>query len=156
MNGSCLSLEGCPGKYCGRLLQNSTYCEPTCGACPTGYRLSTGDICSPCDDDAEPRDYLYFIFMILVTLSGHLFILAMEAIKAQRTRTRTIVVTACICILECILAGIITLLLFEPYGNVVIKSCGAKEVSDFYPIFYNPVPDFVHEIDCVSEVVHPL
>ena len=41
-------------------------------------------------------------------------------------------------------------------GNLVIKSCGAKEVSDFYPIFYNPVPDFVHEIDCVSEVVHPL
>jgi len=41
-------------------------------------------------------------------------------------------------------------------GSVVIKSCGAKEVSDFYPIFYNPVPDFVHEIDCVSEVVHPL
>lgn len=41
-------------------------------------------------------------------------------------------------------------------GSVVIKSCGAKEVSDFYPIFYNPVPDFVHEINCVSEVVHPL
>ena len=41
-------------------------------------------------------------------------------------------------------------------GNLVIKSCGANEVSDFYPIFYNPVPDFVHEIDCVSEVVHPL
>jgi len=46
-------------------------------------------------------------------------------------------------------------MIFIP-GDVIIKSCGAKQVSDFYPIFYNPIPDFVHEVDCVSEVVHPL
>lgn len=31
MRTTGLSLDGCPGKYCGRLLQNSTHCEPTCG-----------------------------------------------------------------------------------------------------------------------------
>ena len=79
---------------------------------------------------------MFFVFMVLVTLSGHLLILAMETIKGKRTRPRNIVyvnflilcialtfcylvrITACVCVLECILASIITLLLFEPYGRI--------------------------------------
>ena len=125
MHTTGLSLEGCPGKYCGRLLQNSSYCEPTCGvknnksviifsiiysfvqACPTGHRLSAGDICSPCNDDAVPRDYMFFVFMVLLTLSGHLLILAMEAIKGKRTRPRNIMYVS---FSYCVIASYILLL----------------------------------------------
>lgn len=44
----------------------------------------------PCTHDAEPRDYMYFIFMVLVTLSGHLFILAMEVIKGKRVKAQNL------------------------------------------------------------------
>ena len=44
----------------------SVYIDPQ--ACPTGYRVLNSSICEPCDSPATARDYLYLVFICLVTL----------------------------------------------------------------------------------------
>lgn len=41
-------------------------------------------------------------------------------------------------------------------GSLGFNSCRVLQVSDFYPIFYNPTLDYVHQIKCTYEVVYPL
>ena len=99
--------------------------------------------------------------MVLITLSGHLLILALEVIQGKRIRTRNIVyvssndillftfcylisITACSCVLECTLASIITLLLFEPYGMIlpsvaksaIINACNTLAVLTKQKLFH--------------------
>ena len=43
-----------------------------------------------------------------------------------------------------------------PAGSLAFNSCRVVQVSDFYPIFYNPSEDYVHQLHCTYEVVYPL
>ena len=58
--------------------------------------------------------------------------------------------------LESIVSVIFTLLLFDPVGSLSLESCGVERISDWYTMFYNPAPDYVHSIHCTQEAVYPL
>jgi len=56
-------------------------------ACPLGHQIATlNNVCTPCNEDADLRDYMFFVFMVLLTVSGHLIILAVEAIKGLKAK----------------------------------------------------------------------
>jgi len=59
-------------------------------------------------------------------------------------------------IVEILLAGSITLLLWDPVGSLYIKSCGVKQLSDWYPLFFNPQPNYEKTLHCSHEAVYPL
>lgn len=61
-----------------------------------------------------------------------------------------------IALLETILASIIALLLSKPYGSLKINSCKVEQISDWYPVFYNPKLKFTTTKHCAQEVVYPL
>jgi len=48
--------------------------------------MTLNNICTPCNEDADLRDYMFFVFMVLLTLSGQLIILAVEAIKGLKAK----------------------------------------------------------------------
>ena len=41
-------------------------------------------------------------------------------------------------------------------GSLSFNSCQVVEISDFYPIFFNPTVDYVHQLKCSYEVAYPL
>ena len=59
-------------------------------------------------------------------------------------------------ILEIILAFILTLLSFPPIGQLTIHVCQVKLLSDFYPMFHNPIVNYRKKLRCSYEVVYPL
>ena len=46
--------------------------------------------------------------------------------------------------------------LSSPTGSLGFNACEVDQVSDFYPIFFNPSQDYVHQLKCSYEVVYPL
>jgi len=59
-------------------------------------------------------------------------------------------------ILEIILAFILTLLSFPPIGKLTFNVCQVKFLSDFYPMFHNPIVNYRKKLRCSYEVVYPL
>ena len=59
-------------------------------------------------------------------------------------------------VVEVCLSGAITLLAWEPVGSLEIKACGVSHLSDWYPIFYNPQPNYEETLHCSHEAVYPL
>ena len=59
-------------------------------------------------------------------------------------------------ILEIILAFILTLLTFPPIGKLTLNVCQVKFLSDFYPMFHNPIVNYRNKLRCSYEVVYPL
>jgi hypothetical protein len=59
-------------------------------------------------------------------------------------------------ILELILAFICTLLTFPPIGILTFNVCQVKLLSDFYPMFHNPIVNYQKKLRCSYEVVYPL
>lgn len=59
-------------------------------------------------------------------------------------------------ILEVVFAASITLLMWEPVGSFKIHACGVDYLSDWYPIFYNPHPNYEETLHCAHEAVYPL
>jgi len=45
---------------------------------------------------------------------------------------------------------------FFSSGSLEFYACPVFQISDFYPIFYNPTTDYVNTIACSYEVVYPL
>ncbi|CAF4359795.1 unnamed protein product, partial [Adineta steineri] len=59
-------------------------------------------------------------------------------------------------ILEILLAFIFTLLTFPPIGTLTMNVCQVKLLSDFYPMFHNPIVNYRKKLRCSYEVVYPL
>lgn len=72
-----VSLERCPGIYCGRTLQNGTWSE--CGACPRGSRVNESFACATCMDELSAYSWLYLGFMAMLPLMLHWFFIDMDA-----------------------------------------------------------------------------
>lgn len=133
------------GRYCGRL--NNT---EECGRCPRGYRTD-GLYCQECSNEPQLYDCLYLAFMALIPTLMHWAFIYQHA-----QQQKYIVILQTSALLESGLAAIFTLLATEPKGSLTIKTCGVKQLSDWYTVFYNPKPDHVDEIHCTQEAVYPL
>lgn len=58
--------------------------------------------------------------------------------------------------LEILAAFICTLLTFAPIGKFAMHVCQVKLLSDFYPMFHNPIVNYRRKLRCSYEVVYPL
>ncbi|CAF0826454.1 unnamed protein product [Adineta steineri] len=142
----------CPGKYCG-YQNNST----NCGACQRGYRVNTESICQLCHETLSLYNFMYIVFMALLALSFHWYFINRLQKKKQREFTlvkQTILYF--LSILEILLAFIFTLLTFPPIGKLTMNVCQVKLLSDFYPMFHNPIVNYRKKLRCSYEVVYPL
>jgi hypothetical protein len=110
--------------------------------------------CLPCSDPAVLRDYFFLGFVCLVCVGVRLAVIAASTIGKPGWAPKTVL--GIITVLENALAMLFTLLILEPQGSLVFNSCRVVRVSDFYPIFYNPSEDYVHQLHCSYEVVYPL
>lgn len=164
----------CPGLYCGRMptddllaanLTGTTTASAwsACGACPQGYRVHTGlepgavgdsSICMPCLDEPAAYDWLYLGFMAVVPLILHWFSIDMAARSAQFTRAQ-LLLHACATV-EVVLAAVLALLAFEPYGTLRFHACSVTRLSDWYTLFHNPTPNYDAKLYCTQEAVYPL
>lgn len=156
----------CPGLYCGRtfiydqLAANVTAAWSACGACPQGFRVhivqerNGGSVCMPCLDEPATYDWLYLGFMAVVPLILHWFSIDMAARSAQFTRAQ-LLLHAC-ATAEVVLAAVLTLLAFEPYGTLRIYACQVTRLSDWYTLFHNPTPNYESKLYCTQEAVYPL
>lgn len=148
----------CPGRYCGRVkLAEGNY--SACGVCPRGTRvrdpeIQGGAVCLPCSKDPEVYDYLYLLFILLSTLLSHW--VAIDFSAKRNRLTREVLVIHCSALLEVAGAGLLSVLLSRPYFNLRLESCGVDRLSDWYPVLYNPTPNYEEKLYCTQEVVYPL
>ncbi|CAF0973439.1 unnamed protein product [Didymodactylos carnosus] len=143
----------CPGKYCG-IQDNST----TCGACTRGYRSENG-ICLPCEDSLSLYNVMYLCFMTLLALICHWGFFTYSLRKQKDLSLYILIRLSTVYVLsfvELSIAFLLTLLVFPPYGKLNIHVCQIKMLSDFYPVFYNPVVNYTKKLRCSYEVVYPL
>lgn len=59
-------------------------------------------------------------------------------------------------LVECVVAGLLTLLSTEPKGTLKVVSCDVKQLSDWYTMFFNPQIKYTQVIHCTQEAVYPL
>lgn len=59
-------------------------------------------------------------------------------------------------IFELTLAFFLTLLSFPPVGTLTLYVCQVNFLSDFYPMFHNPILNYRKKLRCSYEVVYPL
>lgn len=57
---------------------------------------------------------------------------------------------------EVLLSCILSLLLSHPMGNLNIRSCQVRTISDWYTLLHNPTPNYENKIHCTQEAVYPL
>ena len=150
---TCLStgLSKCPGTYCGRtIIAGSLKNVTQCGKCPRGYRTD-GKICLKCNSSLSLYDWLYLGFMVfLVPVVNCHFINYFE-------RKRAIVfLLHLMAIAEGFISIFVAVLVMEPTGNLSMNSCGVHSIKDWYTVFYDPTPDYVHKLRCTQEAVYPL
>ncbi|PAA82138.1 hypothetical protein BOX15_Mlig002823g1, partial [Macrostomum lignano] len=148
-----LSLEPCPGAYCARL--NSSNGWSSCGPCPAGHRSDQG-FCRPCDQPASAYMWLYLGFMALIPVLCNMIFLS-------RSRGhKRLLLLAGLCALESVLAALASVLVFPPRGSPYLTVCGVNNLSDWYPVFFNPDQGAVTDrpafeaASCAHEVVYPL
>jgi len=128
-----------------------------CGACPRGYTVldpHQSSECVQCNQDPTLYDHLYLTFILVVTLLSHWMSIDFSAKRLKLTKE--IVILHVSALLETALAAVASVLLSDPIGQFKLSSCGVKKLSDWYPIFYNPVPNYEEKIYCTREVVFPL
>ena len=61
-----------------------------------------------------------------------------------------------IALFEAVVSSLISLALSKPYGSLKLNACEVVEVSDWYPVFFNPKLKFTTTKYCAQEVVYPL
>lgn len=168
-------LEKCPGIYCGRvdygeywkwiqkhnkrLKFNSfpgNFNFSSCGACPRGSRVDPMKdyICKPCDKPLSSDDWLYLGFMSILPLIFHWFSINNSAKQRRFTKEEIILHTSAF--IEVGISAFLTILLTEPKWSLEIHSCGVRNFSDFYTLFYNPSPHYEKTLICTQEAVFPL
>ncbi|XP_031555581.1 JNK1/MAPK8-associated membrane protein-like [Actinia tenebrosa] len=143
--------ESCPGRYCGRTIDEASGKISECGACPRGSR-SNGTFCNKCTNTLQMYDWSYLGFTFLTALVLHWFFVDYFSKRSQQA---IIILFACGAI-ETTCAAFFTLLLNEPKGTLSLTSCSSEHLSDWYTVFYNPKPDYVNTIHCTNEAVYPL
>ncbi|KAM4724365.1 JNK1/MAPK8-associated membrane protein [Anableps anableps] len=141
----------CPGLYCGRIMVNGSV-EGECGVCPRGERANFKKVCQRCTEYPELYDWLYLGFMAMLPLVLHWFFI--EWYSGKKSSSALLQhVTA---MLECSVSAVVTLLLTEPVGKLIIWSCRVQMLSDWYTMLYNPSPDYINTLHCTQEAVYPL
>ncbi|XP_041473857.1 JNK1/MAPK8-associated membrane protein-like [Lytechinus variegatus] len=144
----------CPGLYCGRKLlldsqDNFTY--SSCGACDRSERPNNSSICIPCNGTPDLYDWMYLGFMVLVSLTLHIFFI--DYFSDGKSKAMTLHISAT---LECTVSSIVTLLVLDPVGSPKLRSCDVSELSDWYTMLENPQPQYTSTLHCTQEAVYPL
>ncbi|XP_041071276.1 JNK1/MAPK8-associated membrane protein isoform X3 [Carcharodon carcharias] len=144
----------CPGLYCGKIesRNDSQTMYGDCGVCPRGERTNALKICRKCEDSPELYDWLYLGFMAMLPLVLHWFFIEWYSGKKSSSALFQHVTA----LLECTVAAIVTLLVNDPIGQLKIRSCRVKMLSDWYTMLYNPSPDYINTLHCTQEAVFPL
>lgn len=140
----------CPGLYCGkRELGPGEYSG--CGACPRGYQPEYNSICSECTSNPTLYDWLYLGFMALLSLLLHFFF-----IDYTNQNKKSLVVLHLSALAESVIAALLTVLLTDPVGSLMIRSCPVDRLEDWYSMLYNPSPNYTTTFHCTQEIVYPL
>ncbi|XP_055851354.1 JNK1/MAPK8-associated membrane protein [Episyrphus balteatus] len=140
----------CPGLYCGRV-EIVDGILGSCGPCPTGFRINEQRQCVPCVLDPTCYDMLFLGFMFMLPLIMHFYFInhCCKNLKEQ-------VVIFGSAVLELVCSAVISILLMDPVGSFRLHTCGVKQFSDWYTLFYNPSPNYVSKLHCTQEAVYPL
>eukprot|EP00055_Hartaetosiga_balthica_P012733 m.62790 g.62790 ORF g.62790 m.62790 type:complete len:304 (-) comp8042_c0_seq1:677-1588(-) len=141
----------CPG-LCGRLpVSGTNLSDIPCAACPRAYR-SDGIVCQPCEQSLDVYSILYLIseiYIISITLT-------ITTKKMSELPWKERIITGAWFTFEIFLSLMLTLLSLEPKGSLSVRFCGVASVKDFYPVFFNPRPDYIHKLHCANEAAFPL
>lgn len=146
-----VTYEKCLGAYCGRTVDEFGNFS-ICGACPSGFRADLDSVCQKCVGRPTFYDWMYLSFMAVVCLSLHWFFIDLTY-KRNNYRVLLLHVSA---LLESIIAAVCSLLVISPHGSLAVTSCPVTQLADWYTLFQNPSPDYVHVIYCTQEAVYPL
>ncbi|KAI0223190.1 JNK1/MAPK8-associated membrane protein [Lamellibrachia satsuma] len=141
----------CPGLYCGRTLVNRGNASD-CGACVRGARPDEDSVCHTCTSSPNLYDSLYLGFMAMSAPTLHWFFIDFT----NKRKSCNLLILHASSLVESAIAAICTLLVVTPIGSLLVTSCKVKALSDWYTMFYNPSPDYVHTINCTQEAVYPL
>lgn len=60
------------------------------------------------------------------------------------------------CVAECVLSGILSVLVMPPRGTFALNGCAKSSIREWYPMFYNPILNHTHVLRCTYELVFPL
>jgi len=141
-------------------------------SCQRGYRVNNDSICQLCTEPLSLYNFMYMVFMALLALSFHWYFI--NRLRKKKQQDFTLVkyvlwgkismifflfrqtILYFLSILEIILAFILTLLSFPPIGKLTFNVCQVKFLSDFYPMFHNPIVNYRKKLRCSYEVVYPL
>lgn len=74
----------------------------------------------------------------------------------SRKKTKTKVILNISAIVEVTLAAVSAVLLVDPIGQLLIRSCRTQWLSDWYTVLYNPTPYYLEPLRCTQEAVYPL
>jgi len=146
----------CPGRYCGRIqLQQGNFSE--CGACPRGFIVQDplqSSLCAKCNQNPDLYDILYLTFILLTTLLSHWVAIDLSAKRSRLTKD--VLVLHFSAMVESAAAAAGAVLLSDPIGELTLNACGVKRLSDWYPLLFNPTPNYDTKLYCTQEVVYPL
>ncbi|XP_055356463.1 JNK1/MAPK8-associated membrane protein-like [Paramacrobiotus metropolitanus] len=146
------TLTLCPG-YCGRIATPDNLLSE-CMACPRGTRASQkNSLCEPCQDFLTPYAWMYLAFMAALPLIFHLTVIDMIFRKWRR---KSYVILQLSALLEAAASAVITMAFFRKDDQFRMRFCGADRLADWYSVFHNPKPDYIHTLNCSQEVVYPL
>lgn len=105
-----------------------------------------------CTGSPDLYDWLYLGFMAMLPLVLHWFFIEWYSGKKSSSALFQHITA----LFECTVAAVVTLLLNDPVGQLYIRSCEVKMLSDWYTMLYNPSPDYVTTLHCTQEAVFPL
>jgi len=102
---------------------------------------------------------MYISFMVLLALSLHWFLITYQRKKQHDLSRKTLIKLSLLyvsSIVELALGFLFAILVFPPFGEFNIYTCPINMLSDFYPVFYNPVDArYTKKFRCSYEVVYP-
>lgn len=143
----------CPGLYCGRIDLNKTH-NSGCGQCLRGWKVNnnTHSLCEPCLESPSMYDWFFLAFHVIFVIVLHM----MSIDYRRRTLSKEVVTLHLCALVEVTGAALLTVVLNEPFGKLELISCQVKQLSDWYPFFHNPNPNYEETLHCTQEVVYPL
>ncbi|KAK6060518.1 hypothetical protein COOONC_01817 [Cooperia oncophora] len=122
--------------------------------CKWGSGAVDHRICSPCQSDLSPYDWLFLLFMAILPLLVHCFCVHWHTPK-NTSRVHELCEHLC-CVLECIIASVAAVLVFPPRLSFTVWGCARSSIKEWYPELYNPIINHVKPMRCSYEVVFPL
>jgi len=155
-------LHACPGAYCGRTAGDDGLLSD-CGSCLRGYYRNDGPLsfcseCVRCSDTPNLYDWFFLLFMAGLGLTLNSFYI--EYTNTKKLPQLLLLHISSVC--ECVAAALVTLLLFDPIGQLTLTSCRPTKLKDWYTMFHNPynvtnnVASHYTTLHCTQERVYPL